>query len=143
VILAEQTRRVSVIQVIWRGLRARCPNCGSPTLFSHWWKMHDRCAVCGLRFERDEGFFLGAMTVNYAFTGLLLIPVILAAILHYLSLAIATALAAVIAIFFPVVFYPAAKTLWLMTWYAVFTNDLPANQPENRERATPETRETD
>jgi hypothetical protein len=30
--------------------------------------MHARCAVCGLRFEREQGYFLGAMYVNYAFT---------------------------------------------------------------------------
>ncbi|MGQ4809313.1 hypothetical protein NKDENANG_02729 [Candidatus Entotheonellaceae bacterium PAL068K] len=30
--------------------------------------MHKRCASCGLQFEREQGYFLGAMYVNYAFT---------------------------------------------------------------------------
>ena len=28
--------------------------------------MNDRCAVCGLKFEREQGYFLGAMAISYA-----------------------------------------------------------------------------
>jgi len=28
--------------------------------------MHDRCPVCDLKFEREPGYFLGAMYVSYA-----------------------------------------------------------------------------
>jgi len=28
--------------------------------------MHDRCLDCGLRFNREPGYFLGAMYVSYA-----------------------------------------------------------------------------
>ena len=28
--------------------------------------MHERCPVCDLRFEREQGYFLGAMYVSYA-----------------------------------------------------------------------------
>jgi len=27
--------------------------------------MHERCPVCRLRFEREEGYFLGAMYISY------------------------------------------------------------------------------
>jgi hypothetical protein len=27
--------------------------------------MHDRCPVCGLRFNREPGYFLGAMYISY------------------------------------------------------------------------------
>jgi hypothetical protein len=27
--------------------------------------MHERCDACGLKFEREEGYFLGAMQVDY------------------------------------------------------------------------------
>ena len=27
--------------------------------------MHDCCPVCGLRFEREQGYFIGAMYVSY------------------------------------------------------------------------------
>jgi hypothetical protein len=28
--------------------------------------MHDRCPVCSLRFEREPGYFVGAMYISYA-----------------------------------------------------------------------------
>lgn len=28
-------------------------------------KMHERCPVCQLRFEREAGYFLGAMYISY------------------------------------------------------------------------------
>lgn len=28
--------------------------------------MHERCPECGLRFEREHGYFTGAMVVSYA-----------------------------------------------------------------------------
>ena len=36
--------------------------------------MHDRCPECGLTYEREQGYFVGAMYVSYA----LAIPVYLA-----------------------------------------------------------------
>ena len=27
--------------------------------------MHERCPVCGLKFEREAGYFLGAMYISY------------------------------------------------------------------------------
>jgi uncharacterized protein (DUF983 family) len=29
-------------------------------------KMHPRCSSCDLKFEREEGYFLGAMYISYA-----------------------------------------------------------------------------
>ncbi len=28
--------------------------------------MHERCSVCDLKFEREPGYFLGAMYISYA-----------------------------------------------------------------------------
>ena len=30
-------------------------------------KIHQNCPVCGVQFEPEPGFFIGAMYVNYAF----------------------------------------------------------------------------
>ena len=27
--------------------------------------MHERCRACGLKFEREDGYFLGAMYIGY------------------------------------------------------------------------------
>lgn len=45
-------------------------------------EMHEDCPVCQLRFEREPGYFYGAMYVNYAFSVALV--VILGTITFYL-----------------------------------------------------------
>jgi uncharacterized protein (DUF983 family) len=36
--------------------------------------MNSRCAVCGLEFERENGYFLGAMVLSYFVGAAILIP---------------------------------------------------------------------
>src|SRR5262249_36191807 len=50
--------------------RQLCPRCRSAQIFrsSLYWgfpKMHNRCPVCGLHFDREPGYFLGAMYISY------------------------------------------------------------------------------
>src|ERR1041385_4678269 len=52
-------------------LHGVCPRCRKGaiyrrSLFRGWLDIHDRCPVCGLRFEREQGYYLGAMYVSYA-----------------------------------------------------------------------------
>ena len=53
------------LALLWRGACLRCPRCGARSLFRTWFAMDERCTVCGLRFEREQGYFLGAMYINY------------------------------------------------------------------------------
>src|SRR3954466_9006055 len=57
-------------QIISRGLTNRCPNCGGKTLFKadKLFELDRACRQCGLKLEKDEGFFLGAMAINYGVT---------------------------------------------------------------------------
>ena len=41
-------------------------------------KMHSNCPNCGLKFEREPGFFFGAMYISYAFSVALFVAVGLA-----------------------------------------------------------------
>lgn len=40
--------------------------------------MHERCPVCHLKFEREQGYFLGAMYIGY---GMALVTITLIAVL--------------------------------------------------------------
>ena len=62
--------------VFLRGATKRCPRCGSGKLFKSWFKIRERCPRCGLRLEREEGGFLGAMTLNYLFTAVVWLVVL-------------------------------------------------------------------
>lgn len=46
-------------------VRQRCPRCCQGRIFRGRFEMNDPCPVCGLLFEREEGYFLGAMYVSY------------------------------------------------------------------------------
>ena len=51
-------------------LRGRCPRCGQGAIFQRLLGprllgMHPSCSVCGLEFERESGYFLGAMYISY------------------------------------------------------------------------------
>lgn len=49
----------------WAVLLQRCPRCRQGRLFRGVFAMNDPCPVCGLIFQREEGYFLGAMYVTY------------------------------------------------------------------------------
>jgi len=60
-----------------------CPRCRTgrifrSSIFRGFPKMHECCPVCGPKFEREEGYFLGAMYISY---GLALIAITVVAAL--------------------------------------------------------------
>src|SRR5262245_46822742 len=59
-------------QRFWALLRGRCPECCQGKIFSGRFTMNDPCPVCGLIFQREEGYFLGAMYASYLISSVLL-----------------------------------------------------------------------
>ena len=60
--MADGQRTVArAVRLLVGGLCLRCPRCGARSLFRTWFAMHERCAVCQLRFEREQGYFLEAV----------------------------------------------------------------------------------
>jgi uncharacterized protein (DUF983 family) len=58
--------------------RQRCPRCRSgrifrKSIFAGFPRMQEQCPGCGLKFEREQGYFLGAMYISY---GLALITIV-------------------------------------------------------------------
>src|SRR5206468_2765022 len=68
------------LRMLWRGVTKRCPRCGSGHLFSRWFDLAPDCPRCGYRFEREEGFFLGAYVINLAISELAVVAVVVALI---------------------------------------------------------------
>ncbi|HAI74648.1 MAG TPA: DUF983 domain-containing protein [Microscillaceae bacterium] len=62
-------------------LEAKCPACRQGSIFKYpVWQIskfadtHKSCPSCGMRFEREPGFFYGAMYISYVFsTGIFLV----------------------------------------------------------------------
>ncbi len=56
-------------------LSRRCPRCLRRKVFRGLFAMHDRCPECHLKFEREQGYFVGAMYISYILALLLVLPV--------------------------------------------------------------------
>jgi len=125
--------KVTRLQIVARGLSNRCPNCGGRTLFRKGtlFKINAECPDCGLRIERDEGFFLGSMSLNYGVTLVgFLAPVLLLAYFGVIGTEAAAYIAAAGALVFPVLFYRSSRSWWLMNYYFFLPQHLPANRAE-------------
>ena len=64
-------------------LHQHCPRCRTGSIFRYsifrgFPKMCERCTVCDLKFQREEGYFLGAMYISF---GLALVIIALIALL--------------------------------------------------------------
>ncbi|MGI9119023.1 MAG: DUF983 domain-containing protein [Acidimicrobiales bacterium] len=109
-----------------RALARRCPQCGSGGLFRGWLRMVEHCPGCAMRFEREEGFFLGAYFINIVITQMAIVTFVAVAFALTLPdapLALGTtygdgppwlilAGAVLIAVAVPLFCYPLSKTLW-------------------------------
>ena len=97
--------------------------------------MHERCAACGLRYEREQGYFVGAIYINYAVTvaiaagGVLVLDWTVGLTLPQ-QLAIGIALGALV----PVLFFRYARSLWLSLDYLLTLADERREQARLRPR---------
>ena len=101
-------------QQLSRSLRLRCPLCGKGKLFRGWFKMHETCSSCGIRYEPEPGFFLGSIYVNYGLTALvpsIAYPILLLNRVVPDSVLQISCLAFVV--IFPILFFPYSRSLWL------------------------------
>jgi hypothetical protein len=56
-------------------LRMHCPRCLKGAVFRGFLRMRRECPVCGLIYEREPGYFVGAMYASYTIGILLTLPV--------------------------------------------------------------------
>jgi uncharacterized protein (DUF983 family) len=103
-----------ILSMIGSAARLKCPRCGVGGLYRRPFSMHDSCPHCGLKFEREQGYFVGAIYVNYAATVAIAVPgfFILDA---FTSITINQQLALWIpfAVIFPLIFFHHSRSLWL------------------------------
>lgn len=106
-----------------RGITRRCPRCASGGLFAGWFAIREACPRCRLRLQREEGGFLGAMTINYAVTAavwLVMFVTWLVLDLPDVHVAALTIVSLAIAGLVPLLFFPFAKTTWAAVDYLVY-----------------------
>jgi uncharacterized protein (DUF983 family) len=127
------------IRALLRGATRRCPRCGGGNLFESWFKIRTRCPRCGLRLEREEGGFLGAMTVNYVATAVVfLIVMIVWLVLDVPDVQVMrlTVAAIGLTLVFPLLFWPFSKTIWAAVDYLVYRSDPEYTSVDAADRAS-------
>jgi hypothetical protein len=94
--------------------------------------MSEHCPQCGLKFEREDGYWAGALIINttvvfatflFVFVGgiLALWPDVPWGLLMIVTIAINLAI--------PIVFYPQSKTIWSaleMSWHPLEASEIEA-----------------
>ena len=120
---------------IWRGFAKLCARCGERKLFHNWVTMVERCPRCGLRFERGQGFWLGSIMINSAFTFGLFLLVFVGGMVAtwpdtpWTALSVGTLLLNAI---FPVAFHPFSRRFgWGSRWHSI------RSSPVRRSRRLP------
>src|SRR5262249_51617607 len=101
-------------RALFRALRLRCPDCGDGAIFESGFKTRKRCPACGLVYEREQGYFVGAIYFNVIVTESLIIAafVISIIVLHGFNGKIEIVLF-VLAILMPVLFFRHSRSFWL------------------------------
>jgi uncharacterized protein (DUF983 family) len=97
-----------------RGLRLRCPVCGKGKIFQGLVQTYERCPVCHFVYEREPGYYTGAMAVNLIVTELLLVAVALpVAASQAVSIPVMIVLGLTLPVVLPLIFYRPSKSLWM------------------------------
>src|SRR3954447_13125368 len=120
---------------LWRGVTKRCARCGPGHLFHHYFTMVPDCPKCGLHFEREHGYFAGALAINIMATaGLFAIVFVVLLALTIPTVPVAPLLAVLIPIvlFGPILFYPFSKTIWIAVDRAFLQRMDPNEQLDER-----------
>jgi uncharacterized protein (DUF983 family) len=110
-----------------RGLTGRCPRCGGGDLKASFLDLKDACPHCNWTFEREEGYWLGAMVVLFASVEALYLAFLLIGILAWwpdvrwnVLLYAGLAMNAIV----PVLLYRWSRTAWLGLHTAFFSAEL-------------------
>jgi uncharacterized protein (DUF983 family) len=128
-------RSVSAGEMLRRAIRLRCPRCGDSALFAGPFAMHEMCATCGLRFEREPGYFVGAIYVNYALTAVLCLGVPIALdVAIGIPLWLQITIGGTLAVLVPIVFFRYSRSLWLGIEHFVTSADDAMERRRRRPR---------
>jgi hypothetical protein len=111
-----------VPEIIYSTASNKCPRChkgkvfekNNPYSFKGPFEMKESCSECHLKYEREPGFFYGALYVSYALMSGIFIIWFLADLLwiHMDAVTLAIIVVSTMLVLFPVVFR-SARIIWL------------------------------
>lgn len=76
--------------------------------------MHKKCSSCGTVFEREPGFFLGAIYFNYGLTAIIsTVGFMVLRFGGYLTNNQALAVTVAFAVLFPILYFRNSRSMWM------------------------------
>ncbi len=79
--------------------------------------MYERCSVCGLRFEREEGYWTGAIALNLSVMVVILVcamvPLAIVFATEHQPLILFVLINLPLPVLVPILFFRHSKSLWL------------------------------
>ena len=89
--------------------------------------MYEKCPVCGWRYEREEGYWTGAIAVNLVVTELLIaliaVPLAVWLALNNQPITLLVAIGLPIPFILPLIFFRHAKSFWMSIDFMVHPVD--------------------
>ena len=107
-------QKPSLLAIMLRCARLRCPVCGRASIVQKPFRIRHHCPACAALFQREEGFFVGALSINVVTTELVVLA-------GYMFCQLALSLrdewlwpvTFAVALLFPIAFYHHSWSLWL------------------------------
>lgn len=120
--------------ILKRALADTCPNCGGRGLFATRYRMHESCPHCRLPMEKEDGWSLGAIPLNYAITCVFwILPVSALFLFGIVTLIPALVVAGIGCLVLPVLTYRFSKRLWLGIYYLVLPHEMSDHHIQQRD----------
>jgi uncharacterized protein (DUF983 family) len=116
--------------MLGRGATKRCARCGRGGLFRRWVTIVPDCPRCGLHFEREAGYWAGALAINIILIGgVFAVVFVVTLVLTAPDIPVVPLLAVLVPLMVigPILLYPFSKTLWVAVDRA-FLQRLDANE---------------
>lgn len=105
---------------LFRGLTLGCPRCGCRKTHTKYFSIRTNCPKCGLKFEKEQGYWTGSLAINMIVTGgLVAIGLAAGLIMTAPDIPVIPLLAILLplAIFVPIINYPFTHTIWMAIDY--------------------------
>jgi uncharacterized protein (DUF983 family) len=116
------------LRAVWSLIRQRCPRCHVGRVFRGSIAMNDPCPQCGLVFQREEGYFLGAMYVSYGLSVLVIGVFYWTLLTIWPRLGALPVLAAIVILYAPLVpiVFRYSRVIWMYFDRAISPTDVSA-----------------
>ncbi|MCC6315117.1 MAG: DUF983 domain-containing protein [Thermomicrobiales bacterium] len=103
--------------LLGRALTLRCPYCGGGHIFKNYFELKEICPTCEVKFEREEGYFLGGYVINLVFVEFLALGLALYLFflgpLQHLDIVWMQLIGVLLAAGIPLLAFPYSRTLWI------------------------------